>query len=99
MSRLSQEELDRLRGLDAAEVVLAFATHAKRDATFVPTSAKETERWHVNADGREFELLLHGPKCDDTRAKKGGGGAIDLVMHLYGVSFMDALSRLKRMLS
>jgi hypothetical protein len=83
--------------MDAAAVIIACATHAKRDATFVPTTAKDTERWHVNADGREFELLLHGPKFFDTRTKKGGGGAIDLVMHLYGVGFIEALGRLKRL--
>lgn len=98
MSRLSQDELERFRAMDAAKVILVCATHAKRDTTFVPTTAIDTERWHVNADGREFELLLHGPKFYDTRARKGGGGAIDLVMHLFGVSFIEALGRIKKAL-
>jgi len=96
MSRLSQEELEKLRNLAAAQVVCACATHAKRDVTFEPTTATETERWHVNAAGREFELLLRGPKFYDKRAKRGGGGAIDLVMHLYSLSFSEAVALLKK---
>jgi hypothetical protein len=96
MSRLSQDDLEHLRNLEAVRVVCACATHAKRDLTFEPTTAAETERWHVNAGGCESELLLRGPKFCDTRAKKGGGGAIDLVMHLYRVSFMEAVGVLKK---
>ncbi|MFL9905666.1 hypothetical protein [Paraburkholderia sp. RL17-337-BIB-A] len=95
MSRLSQEGLERLRNLAAAQVVCACATHAKRDFTFEPTTATETERWHVNVDGREFELLLRGPKFYDTRAKRGGGGGIDLVMHLYRLNFKEAVALLQ----
>ncbi|MFM0389434.1 hypothetical protein [Paraburkholderia dipogonis] len=96
MSKLSQDDLEKLRNLAATRVVCACATHAKRDVTFEPTSATETERWHVNAGGREFELLLRGPKFYDTRAKRGGGGAIDLVMHLYSLNFAEAVALLKK---
>lgn len=96
MKRLSQEDLEQLRNLDAVRVVCACTTHAKRDLTFKPATATETERWHINAKGREFELLLRGPKFYDTRAKKGGGGAIDLVMHLHGVTFADAICILNK---
>jgi hypothetical protein len=30
----------------------------------------------------------------DTRARKGGGGAIDLAMHVLGLSFADAVKHL-----
>jgi hypothetical protein len=96
MSRLSQEGLERLRNLASAQVVCACATHAKRDVTFEPMTATETERWHVNVDGREFELLLRGPKFYDTRAKRGGGGGIDLVMHLYSLNFKEAVALLQK---
>jgi hypothetical protein len=42
----------------------------------------------------EFEILTTGPKWYDTRAKKGGGGAIDLAMHVLGLSFVDAVKLL-----
>jgi hypothetical protein len=35
-------------------------------------------------EGAAWELLVTGPKWFDTRAGKGGGGGIDLVMHLLG---------------
>ena len=44
---------------------------------------------------RNFELLLTGPKFYDTRQKRGGGGAIDLVMHLYQIDFKKAVDRLR----
>ena len=45
--------------------------------------------------GSDWELLLSGPKWFDTRASKGGGGAVDLVMHLWGVPFKKAAEMLK----
>lgn len=81
----------------AAGVALgALAAHAKRDPTFVPTKDKHTERWHARAEGRDFELLTAGPKFFDTRAKSGGGGAIDLAMHLYRMDFKAATDLLRR---
>jgi len=38
-----------------------------------------------------FEVTTTGPKWYDTRAKIGGGGAIDLAMHLLELSFVDAV--------
>jgi hypothetical protein len=40
------------------------------------------------------ELLATGVRWYDPRAKKGGGGAIDLAMHLLGLQFVDAVKRL-----
>ncbi len=76
--------------MDATVALKAFSDHVKLDPTFVPIKDKATSRWHANAKGREFELLLTGPKFFDTRAEKGGGGAIDLVMHLFGLDFKAA---------
>ena len=45
-------------------------------------------------DHGDFEILTTGPKWYDTRARKGGGGAIDLAMHVLGLSFVDAVRRL-----
>ncbi|MBZ3343388.1 hypothetical protein IPR00_22095, partial [Xanthomonas perforans] len=39
------------------------------------------------------ELLATGPKWYDTRAEKGGGGAIDLAMHLLRLDFVSAVKR------
>jgi hypothetical protein len=96
LSRLSSDELARLRALDAVHVVQSLATHAKQDSSFHPVKATGTQRWHLSVGDAEFELLLSGPKFFDTRAKQGGGGAIDLVAHLFRLGFRDAVALLRR---
>ena len=54
-----------------------------------------TVRWHASARHRDFELLLTGPRFFDSRAAKGGGGAIDLAMHLLQTTFVDAVKALR----
>jgi hypothetical protein len=72
--------------------------HAKLDATFHPIHIKETTRWHARVGEQVFELLCTGPKFFDTRANRGGGGAVDLVMHLRGVDFKGAVQLLRQFL-
>jgi hypothetical protein len=88
--------LERWRSLDASTVLLALADHAKVDATYVPATSSKSTRWHVNCAGHDFELLLTGAKFWDTRSHVGGGGAIDLAIHLNGCSFKEATKLLLR---
>jgi hypothetical protein len=92
--RVDSGELGRWRCLDAAVALLALADHAKRDQTFEPIKDRTT-RWHARVAGCEFELLLTGPKFFDTRAASGGGGAIDLAMHLFRADFKTATGVLR----
>lgn len=96
MPRVDSGELGRWRSLDAAVVLTAISDHAKRDPTFEPIKDRTTTRWYANVAGRDFELLLTGPKFFDTRAEVGGGGAIDLVMHLLRADFKSATGALRR---
>lgn len=98
MTRVDQRELERLRGMDVSVALPRLADHVKGDPTFEPIKDKASARWHVTAGGREFELLTLGPKFYDTRQKRGGGGAIDLVMHLYRLDFKRAVERLREVL-
>lgn len=82
--------------MDAAATLAALADHAKRDITFEPIKNQATSRWHANVRGREFELLLTGPKFFDARAGHGGGGAIDLTMYLLAVDFKTATNLLRK---
>ena len=66
----------------------------KVDRDYVPTTAKTTQRVHVSVAGRDSELLIDGLKFYDIRAKTGGGGAVDLVMYLWGVPFEKAVKML-----
>lgn len=83
------------QSLPAVDVLAAIADHAKQDPTFHPLKSSETTRWHASCGGREFELLLTGAKFWDTRTSVGGGGAIDLAMHLAETGFKGAVKRLK----
>lgn len=66
------------------------------DPDFKPTKSHATRRVHVSAAGAEWEFLVNGPKFYDTRAGAGGGGAIDLVMYVWGVPFKTAIAMLRR---
>lgn len=87
---MDNSSLVRWRSLDANIVLAAIADHAKEDSSFVPSAAMGTTRWHASVFGRDVELLLLGPKFWNTRERVGGGGAIDMVMHLAGVNFKAA---------
>ena len=93
MNRPSFEEstLNSLRQMACEEALALLAIHCKADPTFHPVKHATTRRWHACTAYGEYELLTTGPKWFDTRAKKGGGGAIDLAMHVLGLSFTEAV--------
>ena len=62
--------------------------------SMVVTKALDALGLHVAVGGQVFELLVIGAKFFDTRADKGGGGAIDLAMHLLRLGFVAAVKRL-----
>lgn len=93
---MDKSTLERWRVADAAKVLVVIADHAKQDRTYSPQKNVHSTRWHVNCNGFDFELLLTGPKFWDTREGTGGGGAIDLVMHLHKESFKHAVRRLRQ---
>ena len=96
MRTVAEAELRRWRELPATDAVEKLASYAKRDVDFIPVKCPNTTRWHVNAQGQEFELLLTGSKFFDTRMERGGGGAVDLAMHLLGSNFRGAVEALRR---
>ena len=90
----SAATLTRLREMPASDALGLLATYVKVDPTYVPVKVNHSRRWHVRTVRGEFELLTTGPKWYDTRARRGGGGAIDLAMHVLGLSFVDAVKHL-----
>ncbi len=89
--------LERWRAMPAVIIIQSsLCDHAKPDPSFSPLTSHSTSRWHVSAGGRDFELLCTGAKFFDTRAQKGGGGAVDLAMHLFGVGFRQAAELLRK---
>lgn len=87
--------LERWRALDALLVLEKLGCYAKVDNTFEPLKSQDTQRYHFNAEGRDYELLLRGPKFFDTRLQRGGGGTVDLVMHVRHVDFKGATDLLR----
>jgi hypothetical protein len=100
MSRgiVDNSELARWRSLPALDVLKVLADHIKEDPDFTPLTRHSVSRWHVNVGGQEYEFLCDGPKFYDTRQKRGGGGAIDLVMYVFRLDFKSAVKRLKGLL-
>ena len=90
----SASTLTRLRQMPACDALALLATHVKLDPTYLPVKDDHSRRWHASTTLGEFEILTTGPKWYDTRARAGGGGAIDLAMHVLDLSFVDAVKRL-----
>ena len=87
--------LATLRDIPSEQVLSSLAIDYKADPTYVPVKDPRSRRWHVHTGCGDFEILTTGPhKWFDTRAQKGGGGAIDLTMHLLQAPFVEAVKRL-----
>jgi hypothetical protein len=86
--------LKALREMPSAEALVLLAVHAKMDAAYAPIKDARSRRWHASTTCGDFEILTTGAKWWDTRARKGGGGAIDLAMHLLQLSFVEAVQLL-----
>jgi hypothetical protein len=94
----SQVTLAALRDIPSEEVLRLLAIDHKADPAYMPVKDLRTRRWHVHTRCGDFEILTTGPhKWFDTRARKGGGGAIDLTMHLLQVPFVNAVKQLSEL--
>lgn len=80
-----------LRELPSEAVLLALSDHLKPDSTYSPVKDASSRRWHVHTMCGDFEILTTGTKWFDARAQKGGGGAIDLTMHVMELPFVAAV--------
>ena len=83
--------LTPLREMPSEDALVLLAIHCKPDSSYQPVKEPTTRRWHAHTSGGEFEILTTGPKWYDTHAKIGGGGAIDLAMHVLRLPFVDAV--------
>jgi hypothetical protein len=95
MRTLDKSTLARWQALEASIVLCRLADRVKNEGSFKPTTACSTDRVHARVAGGEWEFLLTGPKWFYTRAGKGGGGAVDLVVHLRQLPFTRAAELLK----
>jgi len=79
-----------LRQTPSDAALRSLTLFCKVDATYHPVKDPNSRHWHVRTDHGEFEILTTGVKWYDARAKMGGGGAIDLAMHILHVPFAEA---------
>ena len=77
------------------DALALLAIDLKPDRDYRPIKDPTSRRWHARTSGGHFEILTTGAKWYDTRARKGGAGAIDLVMHVADLSFVDAMTYLR----
>lgn len=87
--------LESLRSMPPAETLDRLGLGWKRDPHFQPQKNAATSRLHVSVGAGVVEIIATGARWYDPRAKKGGGGAIDLAMHLCGLDFVGAVKRLQ----
>ena len=88
--------LTRLREMPASDALVLLAIHVKADPSYLSVKSDRSRRWHVLTTRGEFEILTTGCQWYDMRGRCGGGGAIDLAMHVRGLSFVDAVKQLTR---
>jgi Replicase family/Primase C terminal 1 (PriCT-1) len=88
------EKLVQVRALPLQNALEHLGLCVARDRDFTPVKDHATERWHVSVGHSVIELLVTGIKWFDARGCKGGGGAIDLTMHLLELDFVTAVKRL-----
>jgi len=86
--------LEKVRAIPLARVLESLRYHVAVDRDYVPTKDARSQRWIVSSECGSNELLVTGPKWFDTRVSRGGGGAVDLVMHLENLSFVAAVKRI-----
>lgn len=97
MDKFSEQDLQALRSIPCELVLPLLCDHVKKDRDFTPLKNGHTARWHVHVAGHDHELLTTGPKFFDTHAGTGGGGAIDLTMHLFRMPFKQAMRKLQHL--
>ncbi len=90
--------LSELREVPLSSALELLGIHRKADSTFAALKVARTERWHVSTSQADFELIITGRLWFDTRARKGGAGALDLVMHVLELSCGGATRLLREAL-
>jgi len=94
--RISDAEVTRLRMMPVADTIRLLGLYAKADRDYTPKDSR-SKRIHVSVANTVIELIVTCNKWFDSHAKRGGGGAIDLTMHLYGEPFAKAVRRLQKL--
>lgn len=91
MGRMTDEEVTKARAVPLLETLEVLGYYVSKDSAFEPRKTKRTISVFISNDADVRELIITGEKWYDKREQVGGGGAIDLVMHLRKLSFSRAV--------
>lgn len=88
--------LESIREIPLSKVLNLLQSQGRlywhKDHDFLPMKDLGTVRLYLSSpSGFSWEILVTRLKWFDVRAGKGGGGGIDLVMHLLGIDFSKAV--------
>lgn len=95
MGPWTSDEIARARRANFIRVLDFLGAYHKRDAAYTPVNTGSI-RLQVNLNSRDFRFIFTGEKWLNELAPlgetgRGGGGAIDLVRHLTGAGFVQAV--------
>lgn len=90
----SQSELDRLRAMSVEATLKLFNLPFRIDEDYRSYKNIDSKKLVITIDSRQTELIVTREKWYDVESKRGGGGAIDLTMHLFREPFKAAAKRL-----
>ena len=96
--KFSDEELKRLREVPLLKALDALELHYQHDPDYKPRKSQESIRVIVSVKDLVYTLQITGMRWYDMHSKDGGGGAIDLTMHLMQCDFFQAAKLLQKSL-
>jgi len=92
----SDASLAQFRAMSLKDACSYLGCYWKEDPDFVPIKDPVTKRVFISNGSRVFEILVTSSKWFDSRFNRGGGGAIDLVMYLFGLDFVGAVNLMQK---
>ena len=99
LRRFDDAVLARVRALPIEDALTGLGIYYQIDPDYRPVKNSSSKRLMISATQGFYEIVLTPPmKWFDSRSKKGGGGAIDLVMYIRGCTFVEAVKLLQGVL-
>lgn len=93
----NSSDIAKARSVPLLKILSHVCDYLKEDPNYTPRDPSTgSRRFQVNCNKRDFRLILTGEKWLDELVNRGaegrgGGGGVDLVMHLTGVNFVQAV--------
>lgn len=93
---IDPQQLEALRNLSVTELALVLGLPCSRDITYQSQRHAHSVCYRIMVSAKIYQIISTGSKWFSALQGVGGGGAIDLTMHLYGEPYQAALQRLRK---